>query len=380
MPRARRLPSGAWNVRVYAGKDAAGKEKYESFTADTRREAEQAAAMWQLDRKKRRMQSITLGAAMDQYIETCRVAGYSPSTIPAYKSTRKNAFTDIIDRPVDTLTVPDIQSAINARASEHSAKTVRNDYFFLEKVILQHRPDLNLRPIVLPKRQHGKKQVFSTHWAREILDYAKANMPADFYIYCTMIISAGLRPSETYSLTWGDLSAAPMAIIDSGETFQVGEILVDSAEVRDEYGIYTSKAPKTESGNRRIQVAWNFFEDLYSVKSRGNENDRIVKTKPNMCTKYWARTREALGLPEGLRYYDLRHYHATQLVASGASEEELAARMGHSTSAFSHQVYVETLEEHQTAVSAVMARKTAALYGPETPPERAKKTGNLKQT
>ena len=46
MATAKKLPSGAWRVLVYAGKDAEGKRQYKSFTAMDKREAEFAAAEW----------------------------------------------------------------------------------------------------------------------------------------------------------------------------------------------------------------------------------------------------------------------------------------------------------------------------------------------
>lgn len=44
MAKAKKLPSGSWRVRVYDGKDAAGKNIYRSFTAATKKQAEFLAA------------------------------------------------------------------------------------------------------------------------------------------------------------------------------------------------------------------------------------------------------------------------------------------------------------------------------------------------
>ena len=40
MANARQLPSGSWRVQVYAGKNAADKPQYRSFTAPSKKEAE----------------------------------------------------------------------------------------------------------------------------------------------------------------------------------------------------------------------------------------------------------------------------------------------------------------------------------------------------
>ena len=82
--------------------------------------------------------------------------------------------------------------------------------------------------------------------------------------------------------------------------------------------------------------------------------------KPNSATKRWKTQINALPVPPSMRLYALRHLYATAVANSGASEEELAASMGHSTSAFSHAVYVELFEEKQKRTNAVLAKATSA--------------------
>lgn len=41
------LPSGKVRYRIYIGKDASGKKKYKSFTAETLRQAKKDAQAWQ---------------------------------------------------------------------------------------------------------------------------------------------------------------------------------------------------------------------------------------------------------------------------------------------------------------------------------------------
>ena len=54
MAKAKKLPSGSWRVRVYDGKGADGKDRYKSFTAATKREAEFLAAEYAAKRKSSR--------------------------------------------------------------------------------------------------------------------------------------------------------------------------------------------------------------------------------------------------------------------------------------------------------------------------------------
>ena len=372
MPQATKLPSGKWRAQVYLGKDENGKRLYKSFTAGKKAEAESLAYLWSTSAKARKNEEEaerareklpTLGEACDWYIDTCRAQGYSPSTIPTYIKIRKTSFPDIIDAKICDITAADIQNAINKRSAKCSPKTVKNDFGFIRSVLRRYRPELALSGIILAKKRKKKKRVFKASWAEDILRYIRANCRTDFYIYATFIVSVGLRPSETYSLTWGDLSPAPIDVIGAGgDTYQVGNILIDSACVMGEDGNYYEKDPKTDAGLRTQQIDWAFFEDLYSVRPRGSAGSRLTEMKPNKCSKYWADVKKALDLPDDMRFYDLRHFYATSVKSSGATEQELAAAMGHSTPVFSNDVYVEIFEEDQRAVNRAMAKRTNQLY------------------
>lgn len=363
MAKAKKLPSGSWRTQIYLGKDAAGKRIVESFTAPTARESERLAAIAAAERKRKEKQTLTLGQAMDEFINTCRVQGYSPSTIPAYISIRQNSFPGLVNARIDRITVNDVQAAIDARAKDHSPKTVRNDFYFVKSVLEKYAPDLDLRNITIAKRKKQKKRLFSERWAYDVLKYARSNFEPDFYLYCCFTVSAGLRPSEAYALTWGDLSAEPIAALTpDGKSFEMGLLNVEKAAVRDEKRVYVGKDPKTDAGERVLRLDWSFFAAIYNEKPRGKDSERILLLKPNLVPYRWKKVKEALSLPDNMRFYDLRHVFATSVAYSGASEEELASAMGHSTSAFSHQVYVEMFRERQESVNAKMAANTAALY------------------
>ena len=197
-------------------------------------------------------------------------------------------------------------------------------------------------------------------WRIEIpLKIAEIYGKSDFYLYILFLIYAGVRQSEAYALEWKDISAEPIIRIYKGEKYETGRIKISKAIVRTKDNCYQSKNPKTEAGNRTLVLDWSFFKELYKVRQKGNPDERIFKTNPYCNDRKWQNIKKALALPCNLRQYDLRHYHATDIAYSGASEEEIMERMGHSTSAFSHSVYVEIFEEHEQDINANLAKKAA---------------------
>ena len=362
MATAKKLPSGSWRVRVCIT-GANGKQIRESFTAETKKEAELMAAEYMAGVKSRQRCALSLGEAIDEFIETCRVQDYSPSTIKEYSARRRSSYPSIIDMKVDKITSRDVQLAMNERAEEKTPKTVRNDFYLLKRVLGKYAPNLNLNNIILSRRKSRRKLEFTESMAFDILNYAREHMEPDIYLYCCFTVSAGLRPSETYALTWADVSAEPMTGIGKdGKPYRFGEISVSAASVRDENSNYVIKATKTAAGTRVVRVDWAFFENLYAMKSRGASDARIMSMNQDMMSHRWPKIREALQLPEEMRFYDLRHFYATQYASSGATEEELQKAMGHSTASFTHQVYVEIFRDREAAINAKMAEQTGKLY------------------
>lgn len=64
--------------------------------------------------------------------------------------------------------------------------------------------------------------------------------------------------------------------------------------------------------------------------------------RTNWRRRVWAPATKAAGL-EGLRPHDLRHFAATVAVAAGAHPRALQARLGHSTSRVTLDVYASVL-------------------------------------
>ena len=117
MAKAKRLPSGSWRCQVYDYTDDNGKRHYESFTADSKKDAEFMAAQFAMEKEQRRhMSSNSLRNAIDVYIDTSD-AILSPTTIQGYRKIQKNAFSDIMELPLKKLTRQSLQDAVNLEAS-----------------------------------------------------------------------------------------------------------------------------------------------------------------------------------------------------------------------------------------------------------------------
>ena len=356
----KKLSNGRFQLRAYICMDEAGKKIYKSFTCDTERECKKAYKDWlKAGGKVDKENGMKLGEAIDKFIKTCEAQKYSPATVSNYKCIRKNSFPNIINVPINKLTAMMIQEQLDDRAADHSPKTLRNDLYLITTVMKRFRPELNLNSIILAKNPKKAKRSFSQDWAPAIIKEAKA-MDPELAVYCALMINTGMRPSEAYALLWSDIPKTPIKDM-SGVAY--GMIPVNKAEVRDADGHYASKGPKTESGNRMLSVSWHLIQFIEDQLFRGEDDEHVFQMTPHYASKRFSVLADRIGLPEDFRFYDLRHFFATAMVHAGATEEELSSAMGHSTSNFSHAVYVETFEESRNKVNKAMANAVASMLG-----------------
>lgn len=126
MAKARKLPSGRWNVRIYAGEG-----KYKSITRDTKREAELEAARFDMERDRNKAPSVTVRECVRIYLKERKL---SPTTYVNYEKILNGGFKGFMDFPVNAITKEIAQRYIDLEAQREgphgkiSPKTVKNGW------------------------------------------------------------------------------------------------------------------------------------------------------------------------------------------------------------------------------------------------------------
>lgn len=345
MPRKKKgqLASGSIRVQVYVGKDSSGKRQYKSFTAATRQEAEELARVWKINKDSEPKPHPTVGHAIDTYIETCRRSGASPSTLRGYLTSRANSYSMLEDIDIHDLTLSDIQAQINARASVVQPKTIRNELALLHAACKYERPDLSFSALRLPRRKQIEMEIPTDDQIRLILS-TLAKTDGDMYLAVLLAAVMGLRRSEICALQWDDID------------FKRATMRINKALVIDEMGSYNLKQPKTMAGNRRLAIPSTVLQEL---KARRTLNPRVVPITPNTITTRYERLTEKLEVPG--RFHDLRHYHASTMIAVGAPEKYICADMGHASFDMVRRVYGHVKESRAIVINAAMDQQASVL-------------------
>jgi integrase len=305
------LPSGNFNAKVFDYTDATGKRHYKSITAPSKREVKKLIAdfLSARDEKKASVPDMTVGEAIDKYIEI-KSNILSASTIRGYKRMRDNNLQSLMPVKLSKLTQEIVQIEINEEAASMSAKTVRNIHGLLSSALAVYLPGLKLNT-TLPMREKNEIQIPTEE---EIAKIIKATQGTEMEIPILLAAFCGLRESEIGGLTWND--------IDLDNKIMT----IKTAKVLNENGIYVEKGTKSIAGTRTIRIFDKVYEALCKVPDKkGN----VLKTmKPHNLYHRFVRLQKRIGIPH-YRFHDLRHYTVSVMLSLNIPKNYIADYIGH---------------------------------------------------
>jgi integrase len=189
------------------------------------------------------------------------------------------------------------------------------------------------------------RALMSTYDLDQTAELIEAMRPTRMLVPTLLAVLCGLRRGEIAALRWKsvDLAASRLAIVESAE--QVG------SKVR-------YKTPKNGKG-RTLVLSANLVDELKTHRLRQAEellkvgvrlsDDTFVVAKadgsplqPDTLTQDWFRKLAGTSLPR-IRFYDLRHAHATHLLGSGIHPKIASERLGHSKIGITLDLYSHVL-------------------------------------
>lgn len=333
MATAKKLPSGSWRCQIYSHteeiilNDGNIKRKriYKSFTSDVpgpkgKRLAEQAAAEWAAEKENAsRVQNITLGEAIDRYIES-RESVLSPRTIMDYKRIRRKELKSIMGIKIALITQEDIQRAINLEAQIHSPKTVRNSHGLISAVMRSYRPNFALNT-TFPKKVRPNIYVPSEDEMKILINAVSGT---DMELPILLAAFGPMRRGEICALTKDDIK---------GNVVHVYKNMVLNTNRQ-----WIIKTPKTYAGDRYID-----YPDFVAEKWK-EKKGRIVNLNPNNITDRFSTILKNAGLTH-FRFHDLRHYSASIQHALGIPDSYIMQRGGWGNDSTLKSVYRHVIED-----------------------------------
>lgn len=301
IPKARRLPSGSWFIRVQVDGTSY------SITRPTEKEcmAEATAIKAGIKKGRGKRQAKTVAAAIDDYIN-CRKGIRSPSTIRGYKAIQKNRFQQMMRKNIYEVTSTQWQKAVDMESSLCSTKTLTNAWRFLSSVI--HETTGNWMEVRLPQLIPNKRPWLTPEQIPVFLEAVKGTsveIPA-------LLALCSLRRSEILDLRWNDIN------------FKKGYVRVNGAAVYDENSKLIHK-PQTKniSSRRNVPMIPQLIQALNTAEHKG---EYVVTLKPSGIFAHINRICESNDLPQ-VGFHGLRHSFASLACHVGMTED-VAMRIG----------------------------------------------------
>jgi integrase len=211
-----------------------------------------------------------------------------------------------------------------------------------------------------PKVEDKPMQTYDLSQTAALLEGIRGTrmfVPAMLGVLC------GMRRGEILALRWGnvDLAGGDIAVVQSAEQTKAGVRYKETKSGRARTLALSTTAVDELKAWRTRQA-----QELLRLGVRANGNTFVVTQvdgsplQPRSLTHEWVRVIGKTPLPR-VRFHDLRHCHATHLLASGVHPKIASERLGHSKIGITLDLYSHVLPGMQEdAVAKVDAAFQAA--------------------
>lgn len=361
MAKAKKLPSGSWRCQAYSHSipvfdksgnpvidEKTGKQKirriYESFTAESRKEAELLAARFQVEKsqhptkKQQETANMTLTEAIDAYITSREVLDRSPTTIQEYRCTQKYGFQDIMGMKLSELDETILQEAINVEARRApssrsksktiSAKRLRNEWGLISSVLKKYRKDL-IFSVELPTAAERIPELLPADTVMQIVKGTDIEL--------AVLLAAWL------SFSMSEVRGLTKSKSISGDYIRIAEVVitVGGKPVHKDIG-------KNKYRNRTHRIP-PYIKNLIDQV----EGDILVPFSGAALYYRWIKLLDDNGL-QHMTFHDLRHLNASVMAMLRIPDKYAQERGGWKSDKVMKKVYTQTFPEERERVDNVI--------------------------
>jgi len=212
-----------------------------------------------------------------------------------------------------------------------------------------------------PKVVRTTMQTYDLGQTAELIEAVRGKR---MFIPTLLAVLCGLRRGEIAALRWYnvDLVIGQLAVVQSAEQTKLGVRYKEPKSGRART-VALSATVMAELKAHRVRQA----QELLKLGKRLTDDDFVVaqadgsSLRPHSLGQEWVRFLVKSTLPR-IRFHDLRHAHATHLLASGVHPKIASERLGHSQVGITLDSYSHVLPNMQAdAVALVDGRLRAAI-------------------
>jgi integrase len=350
---------GVWELVVDLGRDPlTGKRRQLSRTVrGTKREADRelAGLVGEVSDGRETGSNATLGDVLGRWLALVE-DDLSPTTLREYRRVVKARIVPALgSTPVRKLTARHLDDFYRSLVTDAglSPTSVRQVHAVIRRALgqavkwgwLRSNPAVDASPPRLRRRDLVPPDVADL---RKLFAEADADNPA-FAAFLRVSAATGLRRGEACGLRWTDLDVGARTLVVERSVVAVS----GKGTVEKDTKTHAARRIALDAATLEVLVAHRealeqqaeacgveLVEDAF-VFSHAPDGSR--PWHPDNVSGAFARVRGRAGL-DRVRLHDLRHMHATQLLAAGVPVRTVSGRLGHANAATTLNVYGHFLE------------------------------------
>ncbi|KAF1079408.1 MAG: hypothetical protein GQF41_4288 [Candidatus Rifleibacterium amylolyticum] len=190
-----------------------------------------------------------------------------------------------------------------------------------------------LKGVKMPKIEPAKHRILSKH---EFNMLYKKCLESEYKFPCLLLLFAGARRGEALGVAWSDIDLEK-------RTVTIRRQLIESRG-----GVHL-RPLKTEKSYRTLEIPHSIINEFRQVpieKRKGLLFGGRRHINPRRLTEHLKRISKELGI-SGVRSHDLRHTHASMLLKDKNSLPSVSARLGHSNTRITGDIYAHDIPGSQ---------------------------------
>ena len=355
---------GRWVATLTVGRDASGRLIRRSGYGHSQKEA-----IEKLERmRSEAAQGVllepdrsTVAEYLDRWVEDAARPSVSKSTYRSYRGVVDNHLAPVIGgiklRQLSAVNVQSMLAELERRGA--SPRTRQMSYAVLQRALGQavrwgliaSNACAGVDPPKVPRKEF---RVLDAAEARRLIAAASGDRLEALLV---LAICTGMRQGELLGLQWRDIDFARSSVTVRRQLSEGGAGGPELAEL------------KTEKSRRSIALPASAIESLRRHRERCSAEPMPTALlftadrggpifKRNLLRRWFYPLLERAGLPR-VRFHDLRHTHASLLLAEGVHPKVVQERLGHSQVSVTLDVYSHVAPSLQVEAAA----KVEALLG-----------------
>lgn len=356
----------AWEYKL-PYHDNFGIRRYKKFTGKTKKEIQKKVQRFKEERDEMADNVMKLKDWMDAWFNAYIVGHVKLRTEERYRLAIKRYIVPFIgDLPLDdSLTGMKVQVFLNElynnggqNGSKLAARTVNAARMILnsalKRAVGEHLIATN--PVQLTKPIKAEPAVIRPLTQQEcqmLVNSAWREPNKAMWIAVVLALETGFRKSEIFGLKWSDID------------FENNRISITETAVTGNHGIMIHASGKTKYSRRTVEVTQGCMKKLrlyqkwqdtfiHAMCVMNNYENYLITAEtgrikdPNDFTNVvFKRILTRAGLDRKIRFHDLRHTHATQLLAAGVDIKTVSLRLGHASIRITLDTYVHVIPSMQ---------------------------------